>query len=241
MRTVGLTIVLLAIGVVANATSDNVVLSNLMKHHQHSNNHPSNDPGDDSYEFLILVQQWAPTVCMTTSSCTYSQGTPLFTIHGLWPSRADGSYPQFCTQQQFDESAVSALLTDMQTYWPSLENSGDDGFWSHEYEKHATCAEDILPSEYSFFNEALSLRKQVDGIESINASNQGMSIEDMRSQIQQAAGASQPPILFCHFSDHTQYVLQIGFCYDKSLNMIACPCGDSGCNADDQIALPPMQ
>jgi ribonuclease T2 len=46
-------------------------------------------------------------------------------------------------------------------YWPSL-NGPSQTFWAHEYEKHGTCAVDVLPTEFDFFNRTLAVRDQYD-------------------------------------------------------------------------------
>lgn len=82
-----------------------------------------------------------------------------FTIHGLWPNYKSGGWPQFCEHgMDFDESKVADLLEDLEDEWPSfMGGGGDDGFWKHEWEKHGTCALDVLPSEHAYFKGALKL------------------------------------------------------------------------------------
>lgn len=94
-----------------------------------------------TYDYLALVQQWPPTQC-SFHTCTNSS-IDFFTLHGLWPDNNDGSYPCFCTKQIYSPDAISSIRNSMDKYWPSFQGNNDD-FWSHEYEKHATCAEDIF-------------------------------------------------------------------------------------------------
>lgn len=58
--------------------------------------------------------QWPGSYCDTKQSCCYPQsGKPAadFGIHGLWPNRDDGSYPQNCDpNSEFDPSKVPAIL-----------------------------------------------------------------------------------------------------------------------------------
>jgi ribonuclease T2 len=62
-----------------------------------------------------------------------------FTLHGNWPSRNDTSWPSFCPGPSFSMSALDPIKTELETYWHSFGNT-DQNFWSHEYEKHGTCA-----------------------------------------------------------------------------------------------------
>lgn len=54
--------------------------------------------------------QWPASYCDTKRSCCYPKtGKPAedFSIHGLWPNRDDGTWPQFCDRDiSFDESEV---------------------------------------------------------------------------------------------------------------------------------------
>jgi hypothetical protein len=65
------------------------------------------------YDFMYLVLQWPGSYCDTKQSCCYPKsGKPAadFGIHGLWPNRDDGSYPQNCNPDaEFDPSKVRFL------------------------------------------------------------------------------------------------------------------------------------
>merc|ERR1719473_1086318 len=113
---------------------------------------------DDSYDYYLLVQQW-PT---TQSSTAWPEGanTSDFSLHGLWPSRVgsdSATYPCACTQESFDESQLSDILTRMETNWASY--TGDnDGFWTHEWSKHGTCSTPLLTTQHDYFSKALDAR-----------------------------------------------------------------------------------
>ena len=114
-------------------------------------------------DFFLLVLQYAPALC-TDGTYKCPTGLPAgtyFTLHGLWPERADGSYPATCTNDKFNPSAVQPIMSELNTYWPSL-NGPSNTFWAHEYEKHGTCAQDVLPTEFDFFNTTLSIRNAYD-------------------------------------------------------------------------------
>lgn len=64
-----------------------------------------------------------------------------FTIHGLWPERLDGSWPQYCdSSDRFDADRVAALLPRLREQWPSFGMGADAQFWGHEWMRHGTCA-----------------------------------------------------------------------------------------------------
>jgi len=118
------------------------------------------------YDFFYLVLQWPGSYCDTKQSCCYpSSGKPAadFGIHGLWPNRDDGSYPQNCNPDAaFNPSKVSDLLSSLRAKWPTLACPTNDGlrFWGHEWEKHGTCAAEVF-DEHGYFQAALRLRDQL--------------------------------------------------------------------------------
>ena len=60
-------------------------------------------------------------------------------IHGLWPDPEETC--EYCTDEPFDESKLtSETLELMNEYWPTCyDDSTNEEFWTHEWEKHGTC------------------------------------------------------------------------------------------------------
>lgn len=56
----------------------------------------------------------------------------------MWPSNFQGSDPADCGAK-FDSRDLDPILSTLQKEWPSYQGD-DDSFWSHEYEKHGSCA-----------------------------------------------------------------------------------------------------
>mmetsp|Transcript_22009 Transcript_22009/g.18869 ORF Transcript_22009/g.18869 Transcript_22009/m.18869 type:complete len:84 (+) Transcript_22009:45-296(+) len=50
---------------------------------------------DDSYTYLVLAVEWAPTVC-SENNCNSHGANKWFNMHGLWPS--GGSNPGYCSK-----------------------------------------------------------------------------------------------------------------------------------------------
>ncbi len=88
--------------------------------------------------YELAVQKWCSTDYM---------------IHGLWPQINSTDYPEYCKPVSYSEP-VGTLLTNMNTYWYSCDNT----LWEHEWEKHGSCvsAQNNI-NEDSFFNQTLSL------------------------------------------------------------------------------------
>ncbi|KXN71534.1 RNase Sy [Conidiobolus coronatus NRRL 28638] len=99
-----------------------------------------------------------------------------WTIHGLWPNRCDGTWPENGCDPARNYTNIGeivasdpALQTKMTTFWPS--NKGvHPPFWTHEWVKHGTCLSTVEPrcsktSELyadvkAYFNLTLKLREK---------------------------------------------------------------------------------
>lgn len=85
----------------------------------------------------------------------------MFTVHGLWPQRADGSWPQSCDpRDELDEDQIEDLLPQLQSAWPSY-TTDDYTFWNHEWTKHGTCAVSVIDGEKDYFEEVLRLHNSL--------------------------------------------------------------------------------
>ncbi len=84
-----------------------------------------------------------------------------FTIHGLWPQRKDGSWPEYCDPNHpLRESDIKELVPKLEASWPSWEGE-DVWFWSHEWSRHGTCAAAAVGDSYHFFKNVLKLHKHL--------------------------------------------------------------------------------
>ncbi|CAJ0578598.1 unnamed protein product, partial [Mesorhabditis spiculigera] len=125
---------------------------------------------DLRFDYLMLTLIYPVAVCRADDdavkdSCEVPDGTPSWTVHGLWPNYANGSYPQFCTRQKFDIDLVSPIFEELKKDWPNLyPNRQVSSLWKHEYEKHGTCAssDPILESELKYFQSTLKLHERFD-------------------------------------------------------------------------------
>jgi len=88
--------------------------------------------------YELAVQKWCSTDYM---------------IHGLWPQINSTDYPENCKTVSYVEP-VGTLLTNMNTYWHSCDNT----LWEHEWEKHGSCVQaQNNMDEDTYFNTTLSL------------------------------------------------------------------------------------
>lgn len=64
---------------------------------------------------------------------------------------------------------ISELISSMEKEWPSLSCPSSNGmrFWSHEWEKHGTCAQSEL-DQTEYFEATLKLKKKLNLLKVLN-------------------------------------------------------------------------
>lgn len=140
--------------------------------HRHKSHHKNPFPpdrkkdhknGDDSFDFYVFSMTYQPEFCIekheTPEGCHHpKQSWDRLTIHGLWPNRQDGSYPQSCSSEKFDLSSLQPIRDELEQQWPNIKalpNSASHGeFWDHEWSKHGTCTG---LSQLNYFSHALKM------------------------------------------------------------------------------------
>ena len=110
-----------------------------------------------------ITLNWPESSCRqmnrTHHRCHEPERLHGWTIHGLWPNRNDGSWPQYCSEEKFDPKPIKDLVDEMSYVWPNLmEDRPFYDFWTHEYEKHGTCAASLPGITVCFNFVVLSFR-----------------------------------------------------------------------------------
>ncbi|KAJ6322392.1 hypothetical protein OIU77_012278 [Salix suchowensis] len=178
--------------------------------------------------------QWPVSYCDTKQSCCYPRtGKPVadFGIHGLWPQNKDGSYPQNCNPDSaLDEDQISDLTSSLQKDWASLSCPSSTGFrfWSHEWEKHGTCAESEEIDQHGYFEAALKLKEKANLLQALR--NAGIQPDDefydlgsIKEAIKDATGFT--PGIECNIDpSKNSQIYQVFMCVDISgSEFIECP------------------
>lgn len=107
-------------------------------------------------------------ILLQTQFWDYSPATgpkDLFTLHGLWPDNCDGTYEQFCDNSNTianDGSSIESIIVDsfgdqelynnLKLAWKDIKGN-DQSLWAHEWNKHGTCINTILPKCYTNYQE----------------------------------------------------------------------------------------
>lgn len=206
----------------------------------------------DSWDFLMLVQQWAPGVCESASSnqhCTIPSYVRYWTIHGFWPNNNDGSYPYNCKgAEPFNMKRLFPIQDALTAFWPTLYKTGSmESFWQHEYEKHGTCASSdaLMGNELKYFNATLTLRRSLDLAAALKKANISPSsdspytVTSISAAVQQATGGT--PVVQCTRGRGSQVLSSLALCVAADFSVLNCPSNiitKEGCHSDEIYYLP---
>jgi len=204
--------------------------------------------GDNNcWDMLGITVNWPETSCRQMNRshhiCHEPSNLDDWTIHGLWPNRMSGGWPQYCTREKFDPTEIKDLITEMDKDWPNLmQDRPHYDFWTHEYEKHGTCAETLeaLSTEYKYFEKTLEIHEDMDIINSLMKSgimpsnDQTYDLDDFIKGFEDITGGYECEIKCAEGDLHesfsnlkVQYIQEVMCCMDKSFNFIACPNSNS--------------
>lgn len=118
----------------------------------------------------------------------------------------------------------------MQQNWPTLACPSGSGstFWSHEWEKHGTCAESVFTNQHAYFKKTLDLKNQVDLLSilqgaDIHPDGKSYDLVNIRNAIKSAIGYT--PWIQCNVDQSgNSQLYQVYICVDGSgSNLIECP------------------
>ncbi len=82
-----------------------------------------------SFDFYLLNLSWSPEFCHSHPDAAECAQHRAFTLHGLWPQRLNGGYPEHCSDEPGPQDP--ARFRDI---YP------DAGLLRHEWQKHGTCS-----------------------------------------------------------------------------------------------------
>ncbi|CAJ0942126.1 unnamed protein product, partial [Mesorhabditis belari] len=192
----------------------------------------------NGFDYLMLTLIYPEAVCRADDdtirdSCEVPANTPKWTLHGLWPNFANGSYPQFCTRQKFDINEVASILQELKSEWPNLyPKQTISSLWKHEWEKHGTCAQidPILSSQLKYFNSTLQQlsRFHVDKAladQRIVPSMNQYSVNEINYALRKGLANGKNIQFNCLTDKKTHQTLlgDVRICLDLNLNVIDCP------------------
>jgi len=198
----------------------------------------------DYYRDMIMVIQWPPGLCYQKWCRNEPEN---WTIHGLWPNSPQECYEtsnarKGCELHFSYPNRQSGNLVDMkkmESKWPSLKGWRNEQFWEHEYCKHGTCCDDILPGPANYFKGTIELYDSI--VFKLTAANitpsnsRTYKFEDVERAL------SYKPKYWCKLVGGKQILYQLGVSVSKSLDFTDGNNRHSGCRTYKPFYLLPAQ
>lgn len=195
---------------------------------------------DYNWDSLMLTLQWPAAICRK-KYCNIKPEN-IFTVHGLWPNKV-GSYSYGnCCGDSYDPSRVFDLEPELDKFWPSVYGKSNQGFHSHEWEKHGVCARNVakLSDQHSYFETTLELYKRLNIEQALeNASivpgDKEYSFESVRKALSSVNGNKKLRIK-CAGSGRSGIgsIKEVSYCFDNNLQPTDCW---QGSNCYDNVQL----
>lgn len=188
-------------------------------------------PGPENYDYYILSLSWAPAYCDRAGAKADPKecgkdSYPGFVLHGLWPQREQGGWPESCPNMaQIPPSVVDALLEVM----PSAD------LVRHEWTKHGSCT-GLTPDDY--FAETRAAWERVRLPEALVDPNGPISVpaDQVKQAVVQAGEVFELKPEDVAMICDGKGVTEIRLCMDKDLNFRACGKGVvDTCRKDESL------
>ena len=143
--------------------------------------------------------------------------------------------------------ALRAVTWTSVCQWPTVYKGRDEQFWEHEYCKHGTCCDDILPGPAPYFQEGIKLLNSVDLDDTLRAgqitphSKKSYKFSALDSVVRDKLGVNTVRY-WCREKEDKKILYQLGLCVSKSLTLTDCPSGDfkHSCNKEELFYLLPL-
>jgi ribonuclease T2 len=166
------------------------------------------DASPSSYDYYILNLSWSPEFCVTHADNPQCAAHPGFVVHGLWPERNDGTYPEHCPDRPGPTS--DAL-------WQGVIPT--EYLAQHEWQAHGTCTPYSPDAYFGLIRKAYQSIKIPGAL--THTTRQTMQppadIIDSFARINTGLPAGSI-VLSCG----NNYLTAIEICFDKNLQPRAC-------------------
>jgi len=180
---------------------------------------------NDSFDFSLVVSRWPASYV----DPPIPQGVNGFTLHGIWPSRNDTSYPSNCDPSRpFSASQIADLVPMLDIYWPDLDDPGTDDLWTHEWDTHGTCATDgqiaSLKTEHDFFQFGITIAQKLDIVGLLVDAKivPGASYSFTQYMNALTLNGGIKPLLMCNEHGGQTCLCRVYYCIDNTLKLMQC-------------------
>jgi ribonuclease T2 len=175
-----------------------------------------------AFDFYLLNLSWSPEFCTTHQNAPECAKHQEFVMHGLWPERTNGTYPENCGgQERVDVGRYADLYP-------------DPGLVEHEWREHGTCS-GLSPDAYFGLARAALHKVKVPG--AFRGLNHPVTTTPQKLTAMFAAANPGLSADNIRISCGNNYLTAVELCLDKNLKATSCG-AVRGCQAQT-IRIPP--
>ena len=161
-----------------------------------------------SFDYYLLSLSWSPEFCHGHPDAAECAQHRAFTLHGLWPQRMAGGYPEHCSNEPGPEDP--GRYSDV---YP------DVGLLRHEWETHGTCS-GLDPD--TFFDKARAATNSLHIPAQLATLHHSISLPpDAIVSLMLDSNPSLPRASLA-LSCGNNFLTAIEVCLDKQLHPISC-------------------
>ena len=161
------------------------------------------------FDFYLLNLSWSPEFCHSHPDAAECAEHARFVLHGLWPERMDGSYPENCSDAP--GPANPAQYADV---YP------EEGLLEHEWRAHGTCSGLSADAFFGAARRAYEAVKIPGALATMTAQT-SMTPDEITSAFAAANPGFAPGSVLVSCGHN--YLTAVEVCVDKSLKPMACP------------------
>ena len=176
------------------------------------------------FDYYILALSWSPEFCSRLAArradkqpqCRAKLG---FVIHGLWPQRVNGAYPENCGPDSPVPESIAAQVWRMSPPMPP----GDTQLLNHEWRKHGTCS-GLNMAEYFTAVENTAAKLKIPELLKAPLSPLALNYDALVNALIVANPGLSADMLKIEV-DKQDNVSGIQICFSKTLSWQSCPGG----------------
>ncbi len=161
-----------------------------------------------NFDYFLLNLSWSPEFCHSHPSNVQCGLHSTFVLHGLWPQRTNGGYPQNCSTAPGPSDPAQ-----YKDIYP------DQSLLQHEWKTHGTCS-GLSPDAY--FSVARKAVKSVTIPAKLAQLNRQIMLSPDQILGLFTAVNPQIPRTALALSCGNNYLTAVEVCMDKSLSPMAC-------------------
>ncbi|XP_063704324.1 ribonuclease Oy [Culicoides brevitarsis] len=194
------------------------------------------EPLKHDFDIFIFTQSWPVSVCLKwkekshANQCTLPSPKEIWTIHGIWPTKLNTIGPNFCNHSDpFDINQIKPIQGQLEQFWMNVEkNTPLEQLWSHEWEKHGTCAAQLpsLDNENKYFGQGLKWLQKYSMSSLLSQANiqpgGAYNLTDIYDGLKSELGTDFAVECMFDRQSGKSYLIEIRICFTKELNLTDC-------------------